>query len=332
MVGQDGGQSLSCDRGHIFLFSDTLLVSSDKALWESAQPAPVPVPADLHTIFLSNCAAVSDADTLDAALSSLRYFADDHGLPREVLVSDERDRFRRVRFWPEHGISIGNRIYVYYLAVQTTDASSVWGFRSLGTGLAEMDSETGHCRRVTQHGDWLLWRNMVDDFHLGVHVVREDDVLYVFGSIRRGFHYEGLLARVRADRIDDPAAYDFLASSAPTWTPLLGDAASLGPASSGYSVSFNQHLGRYTLFYVDGYSRRLLVRTARRVWGPYSEPYDMFGLPARPTSELLYLGFEHASFQREGGRTVYVSYCEPHFAPGSLVTLTVDPLNGDGAP
>lgn len=331
MVGQDGGQSIACNGRRIFCFSDTLLVCSGAAPSELADLAPVPVPTDLRTIFLSNCAAVTDGETLDDALGSLRYFSHPNGMPREVLPSDERDRFRRLRFWPEHGVSIGGRIYLYYLAIQATDESSVWGFRSLGSGLAELNPETGGSRRVVRRGNWLLWRNDAHDLHMGVQVVRRDDAVFVFGSVRRGLSCEGVLARVRADRIEDPDAYEFLASPAPTWRSSLDGATSLGPVSTGYSVSFNSHLNRYTLFYVDGYTRRLMLRTAPELWGPYTDPSAMFALPARPTSELLYLGFEHATYQQDGGRTVYVSYCEPHFAPASIVTVTLDSPGAHGA-
>jgi hypothetical protein len=147
MVGQDGGQTIPCGASTLFLFSDTLLVCANPQIVRAHAVAPVPVPDNLQTVFLANCAARSDANDMESAVGSLQYYADDDGLPREIIPANERDRFRRLRFWPEHGICVNGEVYLYYLGIQTVDPSSVWGFEVLGTGLAALDLETGTCRR-----------------------------------------------------------------------------------------------------------------------------------------------------------------------------------------
>jgi hypothetical protein len=44
-------------------------------------------------------------------------------------------------------------------------------------------------------------------------------------------------------------------------------------------------------------------------------------LPHSPASELIYLGFEHPRFARDGGQRVVVSYCEPRFEMSSLLEV-----------
>ena len=44
-------------------------------------------------------------------------------------------------------------------------------------------------------------------------------------------------------------------------------------------------------------------------------------LPHLPSSELIYMAFEHPTFARDGGRQVFISYCQPSFVPNSLVEV-----------
>ncbi len=314
IVGQDGGQSIPLAGETLFLFSDTLLIKAGVPGERAA--------AQDH--FLANSAAVASAPDLFGALASLEYFHDADGMPREILAADARDRFRRVRFWPEHGLAIGNKIYLYYLGVQTIDSDSVWGFRNLGAGIAEFDRASGEALRCRHGGDWLYWRNTADDLHFGVHTTLVDDFVYVFGSVRTGIQSTAWLARVAPQYITERDAYEFLTSSAPEWIPDFAQAGSLGPAAAEFSVSYNRHLGAYAMLYVEEYRKRLMLRTAPHLWGPYSEPADLIGVPHLQDSVFVYLGFEHSSFQQQDGRKIFVSYCEPHFAASSVLTVTFD--------
>lgn len=326
MVGQDGAQSIRCGESVLFFFSDTLLVLSGRDRLEQSQPAPPPVraPEGMQTVFLANCAGLSEHADIGQALSTIRYFPQNDGLPREILSPDKREQFRKLRFWPEHGVCIGGRVYFYYLGIQTTNPDSIWGFRVLGTGLAVLDPRNGLCERATYRGDWIFWRNETDDLHYGVQVLAVEDWIYVFGSCRRGLETQAVLARVRPADLLDGNAYQYLSSAEPAWTSDPAGAALLGPASSEYSVGYNEYLGKYTLFYLDGYNKTLHLRLADCVWGPYTEPMPVFRIPAKDSSELVYLGFEHETFRRDGGRSVSISCCEPYFSLPSLLTLTFE--------
>ena len=124
-------------------------------------------------------------------------------------------------------------------------------------------------------------------------------------------------------RIADRDAYEYLVSPEGIWTRRFEEAGTLGPSAAAYSVSFNPYLGCYTMWLVDEYRKRLMLRTARNIWGPYDNQVDLIGLPHDPSSQLIYLGFEHPLFRQQDGRKVFLSYCEPHFASGSLVSLTL---------
>jgi hypothetical protein len=330
MVGQDGGQSVRCGGTTVFFFSDTLLVTSETCSRTGQIEFAPTLPQGMQTVFLANCAAVSQETGMEKALSTLEYYSDDAGFPREILPADERDRFRRLRFWPEHGLYLNGRLYFFYLGIQTTDPSTVWGFRVVGTGLATLDPGTGICSRLQHRNSWIFWRNDAEDTHFGAQVLLWEGFVYVFGSSRDNVRNSVLLARVRAESIEDHRAYEYLSSAQPRWSTNLADAMTLGPASSEYSVCWNAHLGKFVMFYLDSYQKRLVIRTAEFVWGPFSEPRELFRVPCRQTSELAYLGFEHSAFQQDSGRSVFVSYCEPHFSLPSLVTISFDQLRSSG--
>lgn len=324
MIGQDGGQSIRFGERTLFVFSDTLFRAAPAARPVRRGDSPFAAPLREREFFLANCAAVTEAREFSRALATLRYYVDDAGLPRQIFETGRREREEKIRFWPLHGIFHDGLIYLYFLGIRTVDPGTVWGFRNLGTGLARLDPETGACERLESGGDWRWWRPAADDARYGVQVIRRDRHLYVFGSVRRGLDCTARLARVGAGDLTRPAAYVYLASTGPEprWSADPEAACDLGECGSDYSVSYNPHLGKYTLFYVDSHDKRLMLRTAGRLWGPYSPPQRLAGLPHEPASEMIYLGFEHPDFRQGGGRTTFLSYCQPRFLANAHVALT----------
>jgi hypothetical protein len=324
MVGQDGGQSIPVGGETLFVFSDTLLAA------RSARHPDAPVPPGFRDVvkgrgvFLANTAGLAPSASLVEAWAGIRYFQGEDDFPREILRPLERERAQRIRFWPEHGVLVDGRVYLYYLGIQMIDPTSIWGFRTLGTGLAVLDPRSGACERLWfGDDDWRLWRSSGDDAHFGVQTLRDGGHLYVFGSVRAGPFTTARLARVPLAAVDRPEAYEHLVSDGPepAWAPTSDDAADLGICGGDYSVSFNPYLELYLMVYVESYTKALMLRTAPRPWGPYSEPARVVGLPHEPESELAYLGFEHPDFSGDGGRTIYVSYCQPRFANNALVVV-----------
>ncbi|MDQ3927744.1 MAG: DUF4185 domain-containing protein, partial [Chloroflexota bacterium] len=160
--------------------------------------------------------------------------------------------------------------------------------------------------------------------HFGVQVLQEGEHVYVFGSAREGYGSNAFLARVRPAEIADPGAYEFLLDPTPLtphWGRDFEASYNLGPCGSDYSLSYNPYLGQYTMLYVDSYKKTLMLRTALDLTGPYSAPRKLIGVPHEPASELVYLGFEHPHFRRDDGRIIYITYCQPHFTPNSLVEV-----------
>lgn len=108
-------------------------------------------------------------------------------------------------------------------------------------------------------------------------------LLWGSGSYRRS---TVSLAMLPEDRADDRAALNYFAgldaAGAPRWSRLERDAAPLfDQACVGeLSVAWNPHLARWVMLYNCGAPSRILVRTADRPWGPWSEPQVLFDAAA----------------------------------------------------
>jgi hypothetical protein len=305
LVGQDGGQSIDVGGRTLLVFSDTLLVAADTD----------------ERLFLANSAATTDAGDLREGLGRLTYLSDEDGFPVEIVPATERERAARLRFWPVHGVADGDAVWLFYLGIQTLSSQSVWDFRNVGVGVARVDPVNGRSERVLRDGDWRLWPARGDDFHFGVQVLVEDGHAYVFGSRRDELRIAALLGRAPVDRIAEPNAYEYFDGASGRWGPTPPSDGGLGPCGSDYSVSANEYLGRYLMVYVDSFSKTLAVRVADRIEGPYSPPELVGRLPHAPSSDLVYLAFEHPQFASDGGRRIVVSYCEPRFRMCSLLEL-----------
>ncbi len=321
MVGQDGGQSIDLGNRTLFVFSDTLLAWRRARYAGKYRPAPYKTFLDQRGIFLANSAGLASGSTLRATLDDLEYFTDADGFPREILQPDEQEAAEQIRFWPEHGVYIDGTVYLYYLGIQKTDDDSLWSFRNLGAGLAVLDPATGACERVRRAGDWCLWPSAGADFHFGVQTVRMGEYVYLFGSNRHHFDFQTIVARVLSSRITDPGAYEYLQSSQPTWGKEVDHACDIGGSGSEFSVSYNEHIGAYTMLYVEAHTRWLKMRMAETLTGPYAPPQRIAKVPCQFPEELTYLAFEHPKFRVNGGERVYLSYCQPHFTPNEIVEI-----------
>ncbi len=322
LVGQDGGQSIALAGGEwLLVFADTLLAYPDA--WRAGWPAPRwPLRRDQGR-FLANCCARARGATLMDALQTLRYVCGDDEFPREILQATPAEGLARVRFWPEHGLCVDGRVFLYYLGIEHFAPGQTWGFRNDGTGLAVLDPATGRAERLRWDGDWRLWPDAGHGSHGGVSVVRHGGCVYVFGSLRQGEATGARLARVDENALGHPRAYEFLGSHAPSWTRDPSGALDLGPCGNEFSVSWNAHLGRYLMTYVERGGRELCLRAADDPWGPYSVPARVGALPIEELNQVAALAFEHGGFARDGGRRLAVTYCQANFTRNGLVELSL---------
>jgi hypothetical protein len=312
-MGQDGGLSVALKDGRsLFLFSDTLLASLPFSDVRNSGS------------FLANSAAFSERGTesLVAAMAGLSYISGSRDEPREMLTGSSMESALAVRFWPEHGIQIGEEVVFFYLAVQQA-AAGTWGFAEMGNGIARLNLQTGNCSRWIRDGDWRPWPMLPLDTHCGVQLMENNGWLLVFCSRAAGLECEAFLARVPMDAIEEPEQYYFYAGAA-GWTRTMTAAQPLARCSSEFSVAYNEYLGCYVMTYIEGHTKQLCLRTAPQPWGPYSDALRAGVVPHREEAKIVSLGFQHPQFDRDGGRTISISYSQPHFSQNTLIELTFD--------
>ena len=319
LVGQDGGQSIDLDDGDALLvFADTLLAYPDA--WRAGWPeARWPIRRDQGR-FLANCAARARPGPALDALARLRYLSDPQGWPRELLEATPAEGLARVRFWPEHGLAVEGRVYLFYLGIQHL-AAGTWGFRTAGTGLARLDPLGGETRRLRWDGDWRLWPDLADGSRGGVQVLRVGDHAYVFGSLRHGETVTARLARVPLEALERRDAYEFLCAPGPLWSRDPARALDLGPCGNEFSVAWSAHLGAYLMCYAERGASALCLRAAEQPWGPYGLPARVGALPVEARNQVAALAFVHPRWCEDGGRALLVSFCQPNFTRNGLLRV-----------
>ena len=298
MVGQDGGQSIPLKKGLLFVFADTLL-------------APADMPVHLHAreliegrtgVFLGNCAAVAkEASSLLEAMSSLDYLSDEWGRPRELLETTALERLAGWRLWPQHGIALRDKVYLYYIAIKPGAEGGLWDYEHQGTGLAVIDLARGTCDRLRWADEWRFWPEIPGTVHLGVQVLRVETWVYVFASRQDGLEFRAFVCRVREEAFENPGSYEFLqnhlGNGAACWGRDWRESLTLGECGREFSVSWNAFLGAYLMVYLDPFGRSLQMRLAEQPYGPFGPPVAVTGsVPTDPRTELVSLGFEHPQY------------------------------------
>jgi hypothetical protein len=237
---------------------------------------------------------------------------DAEGAPKPLLpFTDEEAQYNhgsgrpdeRIALWPGSVVADGKGgglVYYSKLYVRPGELN----YEQIGVGLARVVAgET-----VAKRDPGLIFKAPEPAFDSGALVLDSD--VYVYGCTPDGsLDFPCLVARAPLARAKDRAAYRFWDGS--DWTSDLGGARPVlrGP-SSGLTVSRSDHLGRYIAVYSEIFSNRVLLRTAPRPEGPWSDPVEAYNGPAPPQG-TNYAAREHPELARDGGRAIVVSYYHP---------------------
>jgi hypothetical protein len=123
------------------------------------------------------------------------------------------------------------------------------------------------------------------------------------------------VARAPRERADQRAAYEFFDGTG--WQGDVARAAALlDHVGGGVTISKNAHLGRYLAVCGAVLSSKVLLRTADRIEGPWSDATEIepdgHGYLA-PTSDpgYNYIIREHPELGSDDGRSIVVSYSRP---------------------
>ncbi|MGC8668274.1 MAG: DUF4185 domain-containing protein [Chthonomonadales bacterium] len=305
--GTDCGYSIALGPSTLWLFGDVFLLSPD--------------PARRYVGGVSNCGLLVPSGSGESVLKRYRFLTDaGTGLARQ-LIPNIPGETARTRLWPLDGWYDGVHrvVYVFYSIVNTTGPGP-FDFRVEGHGLARADvKDPAHLTfvRLPGLGGSLVWWSS-PGILLGHAVVQDPadrGMVYVFGDGGSGGQHSGRLARVPANRIEDPRAYEYYAGGTekPRWSPSPSDAAQvegLKEFPGELTVSYNRYLGGYLAVQSLGLEERLRLSLAAHPWGPYHQIAEI-GAPHQAFAKsFCYAGKEHPELAEGGGRIIYVTYVD----------------------
>ena len=277
---------------------------------------------------LSNTAALVPAQEAVHGLRRFSFFASADGRrPREVLEYIPPEERSRQRLWPMHGVGVGDQVYVYYHRISLLPGVDVFeNFKLEGMGLAQARIGQWKFRRLTAAGGGReFWTG--DQPTFGVFVTPRENRLYVWGSLMTG----AFLARTEPSRVADLESYEYLVAApqgnagpaAARWSKTFAPTAPLfDGVPNEMSVSYNTHLGCFLAVHTYLRERRIVLRTAPDIAGPWSDPVDAYAPPSITKDELFYAAKEHPELARDGGRQIYVTYINSATYVPELIEIT----------
>lgn len=190
-----------------------------------------------------------------------RMVTDRRGHADELLPSKKIDGLEKTVI-PTYGTAVGERIYLHYMSVKTWQGPGRWLVNHAGLAYSDDEGETWTKKTAVR------WPG--DSNFAQAAFVRDGGWLYVFG-IPAGRFGAAHLARVRPDAILEPTAYRYWNGEA--WTRDREAAAPVVPAPvSELSVAWSEAHQRWLMLYLHQPREGVVVRTARRLTGPWSAP------------------------------------------------------------
>jgi hypothetical protein len=335
MVGQDGAFSIPLEPNRtLWFFGDTLVGTrppAGQSLWMiDGKPVGAADMSGRGTFerMINNTGLVLRHKTGSDPLEDFQYITGGDGKLRPLIPLKDDEHPDRDRIWCQHGISFGEKIVLSFIKVRMLDDGPLpVNFEIVGSGLAAGSSKDWTFRRVTRHGNSILWPAGQPHFATAFLRPTGDDFVYAYGTVNQSGVQNCYLARVRADEIERPERWNYLTNCEGAWSPHVNEATVLfSGMPSELSVSWNAHLGAYLAVHSLDLTGKIVGRLAPTPWGKWSEPVALWTVKKPhpfPTLQLIYAGKEHPELAGDRGRRIYLTYIEfeeyfPHLVEVTL--------------
>jgi hypothetical protein len=295
----------------------SLLLPSGDSLWMFGDTVEGPFKSirELELTGLrSNTAAVVPKQDVSEGIKEFSFLADDSGRrPRQIVpfAGDENPAVHRV--WPIHGVTVGGDIFLFYHRITLLKGVDVFAnFQLDGMGIARGElGKFNFTRLIAPDGSREFWKGKEPTF--GVFAQLDDEHLYLWGSLTTGM----FLARTRPNAVDKLSSYEYLVEApdlknperVTRWSKTFRATAMLfDSVPNEMSASFNAYLQKYVAFHSLHRENKIVMRTAERITGPWSEAHVAYRPEKSNDSDLIYAAKEHPELAREGGRILYVTF------------------------
>ncbi len=308
--GTDCGYSLPLGRETLWLFGDVFLLDATS-------------PAKRYVGGVSNCGLIIPTGSGAASLRKYRFLTEPGKRIARQLIPLEAGEGNETRLWPFGGWydASAGKAYLYYGVVKTTRTGDPFGFKMIGTGLAEAEPTRLHVegfRRLRSGTASAVWWKSDEGPVFGASAFSDPsdpEHIYVIGFSERSGRKFGKLARVPVSRLTDLAAYQYFSgsSNAPSWSRSIEQAADiegLADFPSELSIAHSKYAGGYLAVHSVGIGEKIRLSVAPKPWGPF-RPVGEIGAPHRAFAKAFcYAGKEHHELREGGGRVIYVTYVD----------------------
>jgi len=244
------------DLGHMFLHDDRMFMVFGDTF---GPPPAIPFLSVPHSDWRSNTMAeidVTDRPTGGLVFSNM--ITDNPGHARELLPS-KKVRGDEQTVIPTYGVSVGSRMYLYYMSIRQFDQPGHWSLNHSGIAYSDNAGNTWTKADVQWPGNSNFGQ---------VALVLQGSHLYVFGI--PGGRYGSLrLARVPTDSVLTETAYQYWNGS--FWaTNSPAAAVNIVPGPVGeLSVQYNSYYQKWLMMYLIDPAGQIVLRMADSLTGPW---------------------------------------------------------------
>jgi hypothetical protein len=267
-IGGDGASSVPLAAGRIlWLFADT---------WVGKVKGGRRTDATI----VNNTAAIQEGERKSPAM---RFFIRKGatGKAQALLAPEEGGGW----FWPQAAALHKDRLYVFLTQVEKSGQPGAFGFRLIGQWLAIVNNPLDAPTQWHVNQIRLPYAEFRPDHELtfGAALLKEGRYLYIYGvadQVGKLWRQKKMvLARAPLETVADFSTWRFCHEG--RWDADHRKASRLvDGVANDYSVSYHQAFGCYVLVYTEnGLSSRILCRTAKAPWGPWSAPTLVYQCP-----------------------------------------------------
>jgi hypothetical protein len=132
--------------------------------------------------------------------------------------------------------------------------------------------------------------------------------VYVYACHQQDIHMPCRVARVAWDHVFEKDHWEAWTADG-RWCQDLSKAQQIFNGNEILSVSYNPYLDRFVAVYSQPLSTAVMLRTALKPEGPWSEPIKAFNAQ-RPVNEVgwVYDALEHPEYRQDNGQVLYITY------------------------